>query len=139
MIACYQPRSPHPAGPLGRVKDRRCHGSDKAKPKRRDTTPATEPCQVASLCADSQQRWAVWRRVSGRRTGPISDDLYFARDGYTTMKLAWFGIFTFGSVCAFISSPSPMMPLRLSRYAVTAYTSSSVSDCGWAYGIARRT
>ena len=47
------------------------------------------------------------------------------------MKLDWFGIFTFGNVCAFISSFSPMIPLRLSRYAVTAYTWSSLSDCGW--------
>ena len=56
---------------------------------------------------------------------------YFPRDGYTTMKFDWLGIFTFGNVCAFISSFSPMIPLRLSRYAVTAYTSSSLSDCGW--------
>src|SRR5439155_21757067 len=45
----------------------------------------------------------------------------------------------FGNVRAFISSFSPMIPLRLSRYAVTAYTSSSLSDCGWRYGIERRT
>jgi hypothetical protein len=37
---------------------------------------------------------------------------YFPRDGYTTMKFGWLGIFTFGRVCAFISSVSPMIPLR---------------------------
>ncbi len=56
---------------------------------------------------------------------------YFCLDGYTMMKFARFGIVTFGSVCAFISSFSPMIPLRFSRYAVTAYTSLSLSDCGW--------
>ena len=55
---------------------------------------------------------------------------YFSRDGYTTMKFDWFGILTFDKVCAFISSFSPMIPLRLSRYAVTAYTSSLLSECG---------
>ncbi len=35
------------------------------------------------------------------------------------MKFDWLGIFTFGNVCAFISSFSPMIPFRLSRYAVT--------------------
>ena len=59
------------------------------------------------------------------------DDRYLSRDGYTIMKFAWLGIFTFGNVCAFISSFSPMIPLRLSRYAVTAYTSLSLSECGW--------
>jgi hypothetical protein len=37
---------------------------------------------------------------------------YSPRDGYTTMKFGWLGIFTFGRVCAFISSVSPMIPLR---------------------------
>ena len=46
------------------------------------------------------------------------------------MKFDWVGIFTFGTVCAFISSLSPMVPLRLSRYAVIAYTSLSLSECG---------
>jgi len=42
-------------------------------------------------------------------------DRYFPRDGYTTMKFDWLGIFTFGNVWAFISSFSPMIPLRWSR------------------------
>ena len=46
-------------------------------------------------------------------------DRYFPRDGYTRMKFDWLGIFTFGNVCAFISSFSPMIPFRLSRYVVT--------------------
>ena len=37
-------------------------------------------------------------------------DRYFPRDGYTTMKFAWFGILTLGNV-AFISSFSLMIPL----------------------------
>src|SRR5438034_784100 len=41
--------------------------------------------------------------------------------GYTTMKLSRFGIEILGRVCALISSLSPMIPLRRSRYAVTAY------------------
>jgi len=65
-----------------------------------------------------------------RGNGLRSWETYFPRDGYTTMKFDWLGIFTFGNVCAFISSFSPMIPLRLKRYAVTAYTSSLVSD--WA-------
>ena len=42
------------------------------------------------------------------------------RAGYMMMKLSRLGIFTAGSVRAFISSLSPMMPFRCSRYAVTA-------------------
>jgi hypothetical protein len=55
------------------------------------------------------------------------------------MKLSRLGIFTCGNVCAFIVSWGPMIPFKCSRYAVTAYTSSCVSDCEWVYGIARRT
>ncbi len=44
------------------------------------------------------------------------------------MKFDQLGIVTFGNVWAFISSFSPMIPLRLSRYAVTAYTSLSLSE-----------
>src|SRR4029450_8388278 len=69
--------------------------------------------------------------VLGSAPGPGRATGYFLRDGYTMMKFEWLGIFTFGNVWAFISSFSPMIPLRLSRYAVTAYTSSSLSDCGW--------
>ena len=58
-------------------------------------------------------------------------DHYFPCDGYMMMKFDRLGIITFGNVWAFISSFSPMIPLRLSRYAVTAYTSSSLSDCDW--------
>ena len=62
---------------------------------------------------------------------PRARDRYFPCDGYTMMKFGWLGIFTLGNVCAFISSFYPMIPLRLSRYAVTAYTSLSLSECGW--------
>src|SRR5439155_14511806 len=40
--------------------------------------------------------------------------------GYTTMKLSRFGILTFGSVRASITSFSPMIPFSCNRYAVTA-------------------
>ena len=69
--------------------------------------------------AGSQSRQARWQGVVGVH---VEDDLvvvgkgrrgrYFPRDGYTTMKFGWLGIFTFGRVCAFISSVSPMIPLR---------------------------
>jgi hypothetical protein len=42
------------------------------------------------------------------------------RSGKRVMKLSRFGIFTFGSVCAFIASFSPMSLLRASRKAVSA-------------------
>jgi hypothetical protein len=90
-------------------------------PDRRGHSPRCNP-------ADTTLSRSAWSR-----------DRYFPRDGYTTMKFDWLGIFTFGNVRAFISSFSPMIPLRLSRYAVTAYTSSSLSDRGLRYGIARRT
>jgi hypothetical protein len=38
-----------------------------------------------------------------------------------------------------LSRFSPMILFRLSRYAVTAYPSVSVSECGWKNGIDRRT
>src|SRR5262249_60985021 len=59
-----------------------------------------------------------------------TDLALLGRDGYTVMKLARLGIVTLGSVCARISPRPPMSQLRLRRYAVTAYTSSSVSDWG---------
>src|SRR5262245_55715800 len=66
------------------------------------------------------------------RGGEVSrPNRYFSRVGYTTMKFDWLGMFTFGNVCAFISSLSPTIPLRLSKYAVSAYTSSLLRDCGW--------
>src|SRR5262249_23494636 len=56
----------------------------------------------------------------GRDHGAPPCRSYGALRGYTTMKLSRLGMVTFGSVCAFISSCSPMMPLRWSRYAVSA-------------------
>ena len=37
------------------------------------------------------------------------------RSGNLMMKLSWFGIFTFGSVCAFITSSSGMRLLAANR------------------------
>src|SRR5215813_9280449 len=48
------------------------------------------------------------------------------------------GILTCGSVFASMTSLSPMMPLSRRMCAVTAYTSSSVSDFGAVQGIALR-
>src|SRR5438034_66586 len=36
---------------------------------------------------------------------------YFPRDGYTTMKLAGLGIFTFGNVCSYTAAPVAGVPL----------------------------
>jgi hypothetical protein len=51
------------------------------------------------------------------------DDLvrhYLSLVGYMRMKLSRFGMRILGKVCAFISSFSPMIPLRCRRYAVSA-------------------
>ena len=52
------------------------------------------------------------------------------------MKPPLFGIFTCGSVCAFITASCEMIPFSCSTYALTAYTSLSVSDFGAFVGIA---
>jgi hypothetical protein len=47
-------------------------------------------------------------------------DFYFEPGGYARMKLLRFGILTCGSVRAFMTSLSAMIPFRWRRYAVTA-------------------
>jgi hypothetical protein len=81
----------------------------------------TDPQRLAGTTRRRTPRFAAHthtRRGGNRGTGPVSRrrkgcrGRYLPRDGYTTMKFGWLGIFTFGRVCAFISSVSPMIPLR---------------------------
>ena len=50
----------------------------------------------------------------------VRDTGDYSLSGNRMMKLSWFGIFTFGSVCAFITSFSPMILFSDRMYAVSA-------------------
>ena len=71
-----------------------------------------------------------------QRGGCFAFDLTSGRGSGT--KPSRFGIRLRGSVAASTISSSLTMPLRWSRYAVTAYTSSGVSDPGSSKGCVRR-
>ena len=63
-------------------------------------------------------------KVDCRSAQPSRDLAHLRAAPDTPMKLSRFGITTLGSVCAFITSPSSMIAVQHSRYAVTAYVSS---------------
>ena len=55
---------------------------------------------------------------------------FFFAGGHARTKLPRFGICTFGKVFASITASAAITPLRCSRYAVNAYASALVSECG---------
>ena len=86
-----------------------------------------------------QRRIERLQSTAGRRM-PTGTARYRRRGSrYAESKLARFGMTTFGSVLASMTSFCSMTPFSASRYAVTAYVSSGVNECGVTYGIARRT
>ena len=79
-------------------------------------------------------------KLDYRRTPLPSSTQRCQRRGsrYAESKLPRFGITTVGNDVASMTASCSMMPFNASRYAVTAYVSSAVSECGVTYGIARR-